>query len=98
MIFILNFLDEKTLKVPLSDDAFLIKFLRATKYDAKKSYQIIKNYFTFKRNNKDLEIDVNSVSVKNVFEREVIQILPNRDKNGRRVVVLNVGSEYVGCF
>lgn len=89
---------ESNLKVPMEDDAFLIRFLRYEKFDAKEAFERIKNYFSFKRKYKDYAKNLTLATVKKVYEKEIIQILPNRSKEGSRIAVLNIGSEYCEYF
>jgi hypothetical protein len=84
---------ETNMKVPIDDDAFLIRFLRYAKFDTKEAFERIKNYFNFKRKYKEYSRNVTLASVKKVYEKEIIQILPNRSKEGSRIAVLNIGSE-----
>lgn len=63
------------------------------KFNVKKTYNRIKHYYEFKAKHKDLTSVVPS-QVKHIFMEEVLQVMPQRDPQGRRVFIINVGSKF----
>lgn len=53
----------------------------------------IKDYYKFKNKHKDIYEGLVPSREKNVFEQNVLLVLPNRDQCGRRILVLELGSE-----
>ncbi|XP_053374066.1 alpha-tocopherol transfer protein-like [Mercenaria mercenaria] len=76
-----------------TDDAYLLKFLRASAFDQDAAYTLLLKYFELKADekNKQLFTDLRSAAVKHVVESGVVGLLPHRDKQGRRVLVLRPG-------
>lgn len=86
--------EEKSLCCP-PEDAFLIKFLRARKYDVHKAFQTIKNYFRARKENPDLFHDINIYSVPFdacCREHRLVTLSRQRDPEGRLVYEVNVGA------
>lgn len=77
-----------------TDDAYLLKFLRATAFDQDAAYTLILKYFEMKADakNKQMFTDLRSAAVKHVVESGIIGVLPHRDKYGRKVVVIRPGT------
>lgn len=85
--------EEKNLTIPIEDDKFLIRFLRPLKYDAKKAYKRLTDYYKFKQNYQSNTQGIYPSALRHVFEAQYLQVLPIRDKQGRRIYVINVGSK-----
>lgn len=67
--------------LPRDDDAFLLRFLRARKFDMDRTTKLLINYCNFRRTQKDL-FQVTSTELQTVLQKGVIGLLPQRDKNG----------------
>lgn len=63
------------------------------KFDTKKTFERIKTYYNFRTNFKDVSDNLTPASVKKVFEKEIVQVMPFRDVSGRRVFIINVDSK-----
>ncbi|XP_060583034.1 alpha-tocopherol transfer protein-like [Ruditapes philippinarum] len=76
-----------------TDDAYLIRFLRAKKFDCERAFQLILKHFEVKCEvkNKDLFRNMRPSTVKHVLEDGVTGVLPHRDKFGRRVLIFRAG-------
>ncbi|XP_045214132.1 alpha-tocopherol transfer protein-like isoform X2 [Mercenaria mercenaria] len=76
-----------------TDDAYLLRFLRATRFDHESAFTLIQKYLEMKSDEKNrlLFKDMRPSSVKHVLEAGVTGELPNRDKLGRRVMVFRPG-------
>lgn len=75
------------------DDAFLLRFLRAKKFDYDRAFNLIVRHFEMKAEdkNKQLFTNLRPSAVKHVLEAGVTGVLPHRDKLGRRVIVFRPG-------
>lgn len=54
----------------------------------------IKRYYKFKLKHKNICDDLFPSSVRHVFEQQLIHFQPLRDQHGRRIMILEVGSEW----
>lgn len=54
----------------------------------------IKEYYRFKLKHKDIYEGLLPTREKNVFEQNVMLVLPNRDQLGRRILILELGSKF----
>lgn len=85
--------DRKQLKVPLDDDNFLLRFLRFSKFNVKKAFDRIIDYYNYEAKYKSVLKNLTTDAVKRVYEDNVFQVLPNRDKHGRKIALFRIGSE-----
>ncbi|XP_054711526.1 retinaldehyde-binding protein 1-like [Uloborus diversus] len=69
-----------------TDDAFLLWFLRAQKYNIKKSQEKLRRYCTMRRNIRELLEGTNIDKIQEVLDRQMVGVLPHRDKQGRTVI------------
>lgn len=86
--------EDKDLLVPLDCDAWLIRFLRPCKFYPESAYGLIKRYYAFKlKHHKHYDGLVPSKET-NIFNQNILTVLPNRDQLGRRVLVLELGKHW----
>lgn len=85
--------DEKDLSYPADHDPFLMTFLRPAKFYPKGAFDRLQKYFKFKLKYKKYCEDLTVESARVVFEDELVKYLPLRDVEGRRILLLNCGSE-----
>jgi hypothetical protein len=76
-----------------TDDAYLLRFLRASCFDHEDAFTLIHKYFEMKADerNKQLFSNMRPSSIKHVLEAGVTGEYFHRDKLGRRVIVLRPG-------
>ncbi|XP_064597382.1 alpha-tocopherol transfer protein-like [Liolophura sinensis] len=74
-----------------TDDAFLLRFLRARKFDYDRALKLLVNHYKVKRDNPEIFNDLRPSRVKHVLEDGVITALKHRDKHGRQIVVFRPG-------
>ena len=76
-----------------TDDAFLLRFLRAKKFDYDRAFNLLMTHYKMKQNNPELFTNLRPSAVKHVLEAGVTGVLPHRDKDGRRVMVFRPGKQ-----
>ncbi|XP_021376046.1 alpha-tocopherol transfer protein-like [Mizuhopecten yessoensis] len=83
-------LKQRDLKIR-TDDAFLLRFLRAKKFDYERAFQLIMTHYKMKIENKEIFTNLRPSAVKHVLDDGVTGVLASRDKEGRRVVIFRPG-------
>ena len=82
------------------DDAFLLRFLRAKKFDYDRAYQQLINYYQIRVQNEDVlkELIPSAVNPE-ALDAGVTVILPKKDKLGRKILYFRpgVGMNSVAC-
>lgn len=86
--------NDKELKTPLHNDQWLIRFLRPTKYYPESAYKMIKQYYSFKVKHSEIYKELTPKSTKNVFDHDILHVLPKRDQGGRRILVIELGKKW----
>lgn len=74
-----------------TDDAFLLRFLRARKFNIESAYRLIVNYYDFKDNNPEIFDGVNLQHLLRVGKADVITVPPYREQTGRRILLYRWG-------
>lgn len=85
---------ETDLKVPLDNDPWLIRFLRPTKYYPESALKLVKNYYAFKVKHENVYKGLKPSKEKNIFEHNILTVLPNRDQHGRRILIIELGKKW----
>ncbi|BFZ21414.1 hypothetical protein BsWGS_24453 [Bradybaena similaris] len=89
-------LEVKTLKTrlekvpglqPRTDVKFLLRFLRARKFDQERTFQLVKSYYDVRLQFPDMCNDLKPSRVRGVFDDGVVEVLKHRDNEGCRVVI-----------
>lgn len=73
------------------DDATLLKFLYARKFDLNETQELIENYYSYKRRNPDLfrNFYFDADDIKRNLENGLPGVLSSRDRKGRCVLILS---------
>lgn len=73
-----------------TDDAFVLRFLRARKFDTVESFKLLARYFEFRQNNPSLfkNFIASEAGIKAALYDGLPSVLPNCDQNGRKIIVL----------
>lgn len=83
-------LADSELPIGRRDDAFLLRFLRAKKFDLNNSFKMIKKYFKMKGESPDL-FKVSPINeMYDILSMQIQQILPLRDANGRVIFIFRI--------
>ncbi|CAB3230633.1 unnamed protein product [Arctia plantaginis] len=86
--------DDKDLFVPSDNEAWLTRFLRPCKFYPESAYSLIKRYYAFKQKHSKLYDGLIPSKETNIFNQNVLTVLPTRDQHGRRVLVLELGKKW----
>ncbi|GFO44906.1 alpha-tocopherol transfer protein-like, partial [Plakobranchus ocellatus] len=76
---------------PRLDVSFLLKFLRARKFDQQRTFELVKNYYQVRVDESEMFDDLRPSRVKHIIDAGVVEVLSGRDVNGCAVVVLRPG-------
>lgn len=86
--------EEKDLLVPIDNDTWLIRFLRPCKFYPESARDLIKRYYSFKVKHANMYDGLMPSKEKNIFEANILTVLPNRDQCGRRILVIELGKKW----
>lgn len=73
------------------DDAFLLRFLRARKFDYDRALQLLLNYHAGRKAWPEVFQDLKPSAVKHVLDLGFLTVLPRPDPNGRYILCLRPG-------
>ncbi|XP_064482721.1 alpha-tocopherol transfer protein-like isoform X3 [Ornithodoros turicata] len=77
---------------PKTEDEFLLRFLRANCLHVKKSVVTVKRYYRMRVTEKDLFTNLLPSEMDQVFASNLVGVLPERDKNGRFIMIIRAGA------
>ncbi|KAJ8322286.1 hypothetical protein KUTeg_000757 [Tegillarca granosa] len=74
-----------------TDDAFILRFLRARKFDTFEAFKLLAQYFEYRQNNPNLfkKFQASETGIKDALFDGLPGVLPNQDHYGRYILVLN---------
>lgn len=70
------------------DDSFLLRFLRAKKFDVERSLQLYLNYYKYRHKHAQLMSDLSVQSVQHVLQRGLFAVLDTPSNTGSKVLVV----------
>uniref|UniRef100_T1IYM4 CRAL-TRIO domain-containing protein n=1 Tax=Strigamia maritima TaxID=126957 RepID=T1IYM4_STRMM len=73
------------------DDAFLLRFLRARKFNSDRAFQLLKNYYKIRQQNPQLYKNFRPSALRSIYAHNLQTMLPDRDQLGRKVFIFKVG-------
>lgn len=73
------------------EDAFLLRFLRARKFDYDRALQLLVNYHCCRRSWPEVFTNLRPSAIKPVLESGFVTVLPHLDPEGRHVVCIRPG-------
>lgn len=74
-----------------TDCAFLLRFLRARKFDYDRAYSLLVNYYTIRAANADILKELTPRALEHVFKTGIVSVLPHRDSQGRQILYFRPG-------
>jgi alpha-tocopherol transfer protein len=81
-----------------TDDAFLLRFLRARKFDYDRAYALLINYFSVRTQNPDVFQNLSFSGVELILSKGVLSVLPQRDKDGCNIIYFRPGMYSDTCI
>ncbi|XP_022908326.1 alpha-tocopherol transfer protein-like isoform X2 [Onthophagus taurus] len=75
-----------------TDDAFLLRFLRARYFNLKSAYRLLSNYYDFKRRNPEVFEGVRLQDLEKADKADIITVPPYREQTGRRILLYRMGN------
>nr|XP_015835574.1 PREDICTED: alpha-tocopherol transfer protein-like isoform X1 [Tribolium castaneum] len=75
-----------------TDDAFLLRFLRARSFIIERAHRLLVNYYDFKENNPQFCDNIDLVNLKKIGADKIILVPPYREASGRRIMNYRVGN------
>ncbi|RLU19227.1 hypothetical protein DMN91_007784 [Ooceraea biroi] len=85
---------ETDLKCPLENEAWLIRFLRPCKYYPESTRDRVKHYYNFKVKHANVYDNLKPSKERNIFEQNILTVLPNLDEHGRRILIIELGKKW----
>lgn len=73
------------------DNSFLLRFLRAKKFDVDKSFRMLQKYYWMKENSPELFHVSPPSELKNMLEMQIQCMLNTKDQHGRQIYLFRVG-------
>ncbi|GFW14248.1 clavesin-1 [Trichonephila clavipes] len=71
------------------DDLFLLSFLRTRKFDVKRAFSVVKNFYTVMGKHDELYYNFNYADVKRTLEEGSVGFLPYRDEEGCCILIIS---------
>lgn len=84
-------INEKEIKCRM-DDKFLFGFLNAKELDPEKSLELLKNYYSIRRNYPDIYKSLLPSKLEHVLGLKVMQFLQNQDQDGRYIFIVQLSN------
>ncbi|XP_022319792.1 clavesin-2-like [Crassostrea virginica] len=83
-----------------TDDAFILRFLRARKFVSVEAFKLLARYFEFRQNNPSIfkNFIASEPDIKASLYDGLPSVLPNCDQNGRRIIVLFAANWEIGRY
>ncbi|XP_065356435.1 alpha-tocopherol transfer protein-like [Calliphora vicina] len=85
---------ETDLNIPKTNKEWLMKFLRPCHFYPESARDLIRRYYNLRRKYNEITNFLIPSKLKNVFEANLVTILPQRDQYGRRIVVSLGGKQW----
>lgn len=74
-----------------TDTVFLLKFLRARKFDVDRAFTLLKNYYGYRSRHRKIFQDLLPSALHNNLRYNYQTLLPGRDRKGRAILVVKSG-------
>lgn len=80
--------EEEGLTFSQKDDQFLLRYLRAKKFDTERALQLYVNYHKYRKKYADLLGEITPKAAEHILKSGLVSVLPERSKSGCKVVVI----------
>ncbi|XP_046620963.1 alpha-tocopherol transfer protein-like isoform X2 [Neodiprion virginianus] len=74
------------------DDAFLIRFLRARRFNVNKAHRLVVNYYNFKDDHPDIHRGLNPLEMRHIGDDDIMTVPAYRTQCGRRMMIFRIGN------
>ncbi len=75
----------------IDDDKFLLRFLRARKFDQDRAVTLFVNYFKFRAKHASSLGEISAIAASSALKMDAISVLPDRSFEGYKVLVARLG-------
>lgn len=76
----------------IEDDKFLLRFLRARKFDIERSTKLFVNFYKYRNKYKSTLGDVTPKGAESTLKEKIVSVLPQCTRDGCKVIVARLGS------
>eukprot|EP00058_Branchiostoma_floridae_P021603 XP_002607093.1 hypothetical protein BRAFLDRAFT_57347 [Branchiostoma floridae] len=73
------------------DDGFLLRFLRARKFDHDRAFKLLENYYQVRASAPEIFDNLLPSAIRHVLDKGVVTALPGSDKDGRKIIIFRPG-------
>ena len=80
--------EEEGLTFPQKDDKFLLRYLRAKKFDTDRALQLYVNYHKYRMKYKSVLGEISPKAAEPILKTGLVSVLPERSRSGCKVVVI----------
>ena len=80
--------EEEGLTFSRKDDKFLLRYLRAKKFDTERALQLYVNYHKYRKKYEGLLGEVTPNAAEHILKSGLVSVLPERSKSGCKVLVI----------
>ena len=80
--------EEEGLTFPRKDDKFLLRYLRARKFDTDRALQLYVNYHKYRRKYAGLLGELTPKAAEHILRSGLVSVLPERSRSGCKVIVI----------
>ncbi|XP_054718264.1 clavesin-1-like [Uloborus diversus] len=87
-----KYIEKEANLVTPTDDLFLLSFLRSRKFNVKKAFKLLQNYWCFRKDYRFIYDTSQKDSVARLILRNFLGMLPYRDRNGCVVLIMKIGN------
>ncbi|XP_037823505.1 alpha-tocopherol transfer protein-like [Lucilia sericata] len=81
------------LNIPKTDEKWLLTFLRACKFYPESARDLVRRYFNIRQKYSEITNLLTPLKVKQVFDANIVSLLPQRDQEGRRIIATHAAGD-----
>ena len=76
----------------IEDDMFLLRFLRARKFDVERSTKLFVNYYKYRTKYKSMLGELTPKGAESTLKEKIVSVLPHCTKDGCKIIVARLGA------